>query len=121
MSRVTGRSPRSFSQVLRGAFQDALAVGAVSLIMLGVGGLVYKLLSPDGWLTGWLGRIWDRSPGMLWLVAFVGAVAVIMGKHLYDRNPGGTPGNSLRGNFVVYGFLALGLFFFFKLLVTGSL
>jgi hypothetical protein len=88
------------------------------LVLLGVGGLVYKLLNPQGWLTGWFGELWDRSPGLVWLAAFGGAVAVILAKHFYDRNP---HGRSNRGNLIVYAFLALGLFFFFKLIVTGSL
>jgi hypothetical protein len=118
MSRVTSRSPRSLAQILRGALEDSLAVAVVGLVVLGVGGLVYKLLSPQGWLTGWLGELWNSSPGLVWLVAFGGAIAVILGKHFYDRNP---HGRSNRGNLIVYGFLALGLFFFFKLIVSGSL
>jgi len=118
MNRVSGRTSKSFGHMLRSGLEDAVAVAVVGLVVLGVGGLVYKLLNPDGWLSDWLGRLWDRSPGLVWVVGFVGAAVVIFGKHVYDRNP---HGNSTRGNLVVYAFLALGLFFFFKLVVTGSL
>jgi hypothetical protein len=118
MSRVSSRTSKSFSDMLRSGLEDAVAVAVVGLVVLGVGGLVYKLLNPEGWLSDWLGRLWTKSPGLVWVVGFVGAAVVIFGKHIYDRN---TRGNSARGNLVVYAFLALGLFFFFKLVVTGSL
>jgi hypothetical protein len=118
MSRVSGRTSKSLSQMLRSGLEDAVAVAVVGLVVLGVGGLVYKLLNPDGWLSEWLGRLWNKSPGLVWAVGFIGAAVVILGKHAYDRNP---RGNATRGNLVVYAFLALGLFFFFKLVVTGSL
>jgi hypothetical protein len=118
MNRVSGRTSRSLAETLRSGLEDAVAVAVVGLVVMGVGGLVYKLLNPDGWLTDWLGRLWEKSPGLVWLVGFVGAVVVIGGKHVYDRNP---PGNTTRGNLLVYAFMALGLFFFFKLVVTGAL
>jgi hypothetical protein len=118
MNRVSGRVSKSFSQVLRSGLEDAVAVAVVGLVVLGVGGLVYKLLNPDGWLSDWLGRLWARSPGLVWVAGFLGAAVVIFGKHVYDRNP---RGDSARGNLIAYAFLALGLFFFFKLIVTGSL
>jgi hypothetical protein len=118
MNRVSGRTSKSFSHMLRSGLEDAVAVAVVVLVVLGIGGLVYKLLNPDGWLSDWLGRLWAKSPGLVWLVGFVGAAVVIFGKHAYDRNP---RADSARGNLVVYAFLALGLFFFFKLIVTGSL
>ncbi len=118
MNRVSERTSRTLGQMLRSGMEDAVAVAVVGLVVLGVGGLVYKLLNPGGWLSDWLGRLWDKSPGLVWVVGFAGAAVVILGKHLYDRNP---RGNSARGNLVVYAFLALGLFFFFKLIVIGSL
>ena len=118
MNRVSGRTARSLTETLRSGLEDAVAVAVVGLVVMGVGGLVYKLLNPDGWLTDWLGRLWNKSPGLVWLVGFVGAVAIIAAKHFYDRDP---PGNRVRGNLLVYAFMALGLFFFFKLVVTGTL
>jgi hypothetical protein len=118
MNRVSERTSRTLGQMLRSGMEDAVAVAVVGLVVLGVGGLVYKLLNPGGWLSEWLGRLWDKSPGLVWVVGFAGAAVVILGKHVYDRNP---RGNSARGNLAVYAFLALGLFFFFKLIVIGSL
>ena len=119
MGRLVGRTPRTLGQIVWGLLEDGVAVGVVGLVVLGVGGLVYKLLAPEGgWISGWLAGLWDRSPGLVWLAGFVGAVAVILGKHAFDRRPSGKSGG---GNIVVYAFLGLGLFFFFKLVVTGSI
>jgi len=98
-------------------FEDVLAVGVVGFVVLGVGGLIYKLLSPEGWVSGWLDHLWAKSLGLVWLAGFGGAILVIALKPRYDRTPHG----SGRGNPVVYAFLALGLFFFFKPVITGTL
>lgn len=118
MGRLVGRTPRSMGQVVWGLAGDGVAIVVVGLVVLGVAGLVYKLLAPEGgWVSGWLGQLWNRSPGLVWVAGFLGAIAVILVKHAYDRRPRGQSG----GNFVVYAFVGLGLFFFFKLIVTGSL
>jgi len=97
--------------------EDAVSIGVVGLVVLGVGGLLYKALKPEGWITTALGHLWDRSPGLVWLAGFGIAAVTLVSKHYLDR---GTQRSS-RGNLLVYAFLALGLFFFFKLLVTGNL
>jgi hypothetical protein len=50
-------------------------------------------------------------------VAFSIAAVTLAVKHHFDRDPRLTS----RGNVLAYAFVALGLFFFFKLLITGSL
>jgi len=106
------------TNLTRSLLEDALAVMVVGFVVLGVGGLVYKMLRPDGWVSNWLQRLWDQSPSLVWLAGFLCAILVIAGKHIYHRN---ARGSSARGNAIAYAFLALGLFFFFKLLVTGAL
>lgn len=117
MSRVYERSSRSLGQLVSNLLEDAFAVAMVGLTLLGVAGLVYKSLKPEGWLSSALEGLWDKSPGLVWIVGFGVAVVTLAAKHYYDRNPRG----DRKGNFVAYVFVALGLFFFFKLVVTGSL
>jgi hypothetical protein len=97
--------------------EDAVSIGVVTLVVLGVGGLLYKALKPEGWITTALGHLWEKSPGLVWLAGFGIAVITLAFKHYFDR---GTQRSS-RANLLVYAFLALGLFFFFKLIVTGNL
>jgi hypothetical protein len=116
MRLLSGRS-KSVGQLLTNVAEDAVALAVVGFAMLGVGGLVYKALSPDGWVSIALTSLWDKSPGLLWLAAFSLAALTLVVKHHYDRDPRLTS----RGNLLAYAFVALGLFFFFRLLITGSL
>jgi hypothetical protein len=97
--------------------EDAVSIGVVGLVVLGVGGLLYKALKPEGWITTALGHLWERSPGLVWLAGFAIAIVTLVFRHYFDRGGNRTS----RGNLLVYSFLALGLFFFFKLIVTGNL
>jgi hypothetical protein len=117
MSRVYQKSSRSLGQMVSNLLEDAFAVAMVGLTLLGIAGLVYKGLRPDGWVSSILEGLWEKSPGLVWIVGFGVAAATLTAKHYYDRNPRG----NRSGNLVAYAFVALGLFFFFKLLVTGSL
>jgi hypothetical protein len=117
MRLLSGRSSKTLGQLVAGVLEDAVALGVVGFALLGVGGVAYKALSPDGWLAKAIDRLWDKSPGLLWLVAFSIAAVTLAVKHHFDRDPRLTS----RGNVLAYAFVALGLFFFFKLLITGSL
>jgi hypothetical protein len=117
MRTISGRSSRSLGQLVSAVVEDAFALAVVGFTLLGVGGLAYKALSPQGWITTALGRLWDKSPGLVWLAGFAVATLILVAKHYYDRNPR----HGKRGDAVAYTFIALGLFFFFKLVITGTL
>jgi hypothetical protein len=86
----------------------------VGLVILGLGGIVYRLFKPEGWGTSLLGYLWDQSPWLVWFGAFGIAAATLAGRHALDRR-GST------GNLFTYLLLAAGVFFLFKLVVTGRL
>jgi hypothetical protein len=117
MSRAYQKGSKSLGQVVAALLEDGFAVAMVGLTLLGVAGVVYRSLKPDGWISSALDSLWHKSPWLVWLTGFVVALAILAVKHTYDRSPNRTG----SGNFIVYGFVALGLFFFFKLFVTGSL
>jgi hypothetical protein len=100
-----------------GLIADALSIALICLVMLGVAGVLYKALAPGGWLTMALDQIWSKNPWLVWLIGFGSAASLAAGKWWLDRNPGA----GRRSEALVYALMALGLFFFFKLLVTGSL
>ena len=118
MSRqVSGKSSRSPGNFFGGMIEDAVSIGVVGLVVLGVGGLLYKALKPEGWITMALGQLWEKNPGLVWLSGFAVAIVTLGFKHYFDRGEQRTA----RANLLIYAFLALGLFFFFKLIVTGNL
>lgn len=95
---------------------QAIAGFAVAtLVMLGVGGTVYNLVAPGGWLAGVFGR--NLAGGMAAVLAFI-----IIGACLWlardwiparDRNR--------YSELFVYGFAAAGMMYFVELVLKGGL
>jgi hypothetical protein len=117
MSRVYQKGSKSIGQLTSAVLEDAFAVAMVGMTLLGVAGVVYKSLKPEGWLSVGLDTLWEKSPGLVWFTAFSLAAVTLVVKHYYDR----APSRNRSGNLVAYAFVAMGLFFFFKLVVTGTL
>jgi len=107
----------SFGRRMGRVAEDAISIAVIGFVVLGLGGSIYKAFKPEGWLNAALDRVWNESPLLVWLIGFSFAGLLALGKWwlMQNRNPGG------RSDVLAYAFLALGLFFFFKLMVTGSL
>ncbi len=117
LSDLTARPIRSFLQILQEGVQTLLHLLLFSLLVLGFGGLLYKALRSGGWVEGMLGRIWDQNPTLAILTLLAVLAGATWGTRLFDR----LPMFGKRGDVLVYCCLALGLFFAFKLAVTGTL
>jgi hypothetical protein len=100
-----------------GLMADAFSFALICLVLLGLAGVLYKALAPGGWVGAFLDQLWNQNPGLVWLIGFGSASALAAAKWWLDRNPGA----GQRSEVLAYAFMAMGLFFFFKLLVTGSL
>ncbi|HEX4986341.1 MAG TPA: hypothetical protein VFV71_09785 [Burkholderiales bacterium] len=117
LSEISARPGRGLFNVLQEGVQTLFHLLLFSLLLLGFGGLIYKALRSGGWVETLLGGIWERHPTAA-VVALLGAAGVAtLVKRYFDR--GAALGK--RGDMLVYGCLALGLFFAFKLVVTGTL
>ena len=116
-SDLTARPVRSVLQILQEGVQTLFHLLLFSLLVLGFGGLLYKALRSGGWVESVLGRIWDQHPTLAIVTLLAALACATWGTRLFDR----LPMFGKRGDMLVYGCLALGLFFAFKLLVTGSL
>lgn len=87
------------------------------LMILGVGGVMFKILMPEGWLETWLHDIWKIRPGYALVTLCAALVAFLLAKRWID----GFSVKTSLGDMIMYGWMLLGLFFGVRLLVTGSL
>ena len=116
LSDLTARPVRSLLQILQEGVQTLFHLLLFSLLVLGFGGLLYKALSSEGWVASVLGRIWDQHPTAAIVTLLATLAGATWGTRVFDR----LPLYGKRGDMLVYCCLALGLFFAFKLVVTGS-
>jgi hypothetical protein len=117
MARAYQKASKTLGQVVSGVVEDAFAVAMVGLTLLGVAGLIYKAFRPQGWVNVTLESLWQQSPGLVWIVGFGLTLVILFIKHTFDL----TPSRGRTGNLIAYAFVALGVFFFFKLIITGAL
>ena len=95
-------------------FVYSLALAGLGL--LGMVGIVYHTLAPQGWFSGWLGRVWSQHSAFALLV-LIGLLTTVLVAHnqvshqRFDR--GGT-------EVPFYFFVALGTFFAGRALVYGT-
>jgi len=117
LSPLTNRPARGVLNVLQEDIQTLFHLLLFSLLLLGFGGLIYKALRSGGWIESLLGSFWAQHPAMT-IVTLLGAMGVAaLAKRYFDN----VSMFGKRGDVLVYGCLALGLFFAFKLVVTGTL
>ncbi len=119
-SDLTDRPARGVLNLLQEGIQTLFHLLLFSLLLLGFGGLIYKALRSGGWIESILGSIWAQHPAIA-ILAPLGALgmAAIGKRHFRYFDNASMFGK--RGDLLVYGCLALGLFFAFKLVVTGTL
>jgi hypothetical protein len=89
----------------------------VALALLGMTGLIYHALSPDGLIGPWIARLWSRHPGFasLVLIGLITMALAARGQGLSSRRVSG------HSDLPLYFFVALGIFFAARWLVNGML
>ena len=93
------------------------SMGLAGLALLGMTGMVYHALAPNGWFTGWLSRLWAQHPGFALLV-LTGLLTTVLaarnqvGQQRFERGSTEAP---------FYFFISLGTLFALRLLVYGTL
>ncbi len=117
MTNLTARPGRTVLQLIQEGLQTLFHLMLFSLLVLGFGGLVYKALRPEGWMTGVVGQVWGQHPVAAILLGIAAVCGAMWATRFFER----LPLFGKRGDMLVYCCLALGLFFAFKLVVTGSL
>jgi len=90
--------------------QALAGFGIAACVLIGIGGSIYKLIAPEGWVVQAFGQSFSLGASML--AALLGAAALVWAL------PGFAPGNRARvADAVVYGFAAAGLLYLGQLLV----
>ena len=117
LSDLTARPAKGLYTLMQEGLQTLFHLLLFSLLLLGFGGLIYKALRSGGWIDTLLANVWAQHPAMT-MALLLGIIGCVAGARRFFNN-GAVWGK--RGDLLVYGCLALGLFFAFKLLVTGSL
>ena len=98
------------------AFFQLLAGFAVAaLVMLGVGGTVYRLVAPDGWIAMAFGRGFGGSAAALAALCAVGLCAWATREWISART------QNRYAEIFVYGFAAAGALYAFDLATQGGL
>jgi hypothetical protein len=92
-----------------------LAVGRFGLMLLGIIGISVEIFRDNGWLKQLIGKAFD-SPGTLLLIPLTIGALYLLDKTI--TNAAGTA--SKKGDIPLYIMMAIGAFFLFRLITTGS-
>ncbi len=85
-----------------------------------IGGIAYHLFREDGWFSQGLGALWQahyRAPVMT-IILIIAAIFVF--KALYGAQIGGKRDSKIP-DFVLFAFIATGIFFLGRLITTGQI
>ena len=98
-----------------GALQGVLGFIILALVPLGVGGTIYKAISPNGWVTQMFGQ--SISAG----AAVLGSLAIVIALAWFSSIYGSPRRRNRQVGLFVYFFGAAGFIYALQLLAKGSL
>ena len=86
----------------------------LALVLFGIGGTIYKIISAEGWLAQAFGR--SLSAG----VAALGSLVMVVALAWFSRGWGSPRRRTQFADIAVYGFAAAGLVYAVQLWFRGS-
>lgn len=96
----------------------SLLVGG--LVLLGIGGGAYHLFRENGLLSQGMGALWDAHYEAPVMTIILVVAAFFVFKTLHSAQIGGKRESKIP-DFVLFAFIAVGIFFFGRWLTTGSI
>ena len=96
------------------AGQVIVGFGVVALVVVGIGGTIYKVISPDGWVSQAFGR--SLSAG----AASLGSLLLIAGLAWFSRGWSSPRTRNRYADLLVYTFAAAGIFYLAQLWIKGT-
>jgi hypothetical protein len=109
-----------WTHTMKALFSTLGAFLVGGLILLGIGGIAFHLFRDDGWLSQGLGALWRaqyQAPVMT-IILIIAAIFVF--KALYKAQIGGKRDSKIP-DFVLFAFIATGIFFLGRLITTGQI
>jgi len=94
--------------------QVVIGATVVVLVILGIGGTIYKVISPDGWISQAFGR--SLSAG----AAALGSLLLIAGLAWFSRGWQAPRNRNRYSDLMVYTFAAAGMFYLAQLWIKGT-
>lgn len=101
-------------QEMFAAVQMVIGFFILALVLLGIGGTIYKVISPDGWVAQAFGR--SVSAG----VVALGSLIMIAALAWFSRGWNSPLQSNRYPELFVYGFATAGLLYIAKLFVVGT-
>lgn len=94
--------------------QVIIGFAVVALVVIGIGGTIYKVIAPDGWISQAFGR--SLSAG----AAALGSLLLITGLAWFSRGWSSPRTRNRYSDLLVYSFAAAGMFYLAQLWTKGS-
>lgn len=94
--------------------QAILGFVILALVLFGIGGTIYKIIAPDGWVAQAFGR--SLSAGAVAL----GSLLMVVTLAWFSSGRGSPRRRTQFADYAVYGFAAAGLVYAVQLCVLGS-
>jgi hypothetical protein len=94
--------------------QACLGFLILALVLLGIGGTIYKIISPEGWIAQAFGR--SLSAG----VAALGSLLMVVTLAWFSRGWSSPRRRTQFADIAVYGFAAAGLLYVVQLWIRGT-
>jgi hypothetical protein len=101
-------------QELQTAGQVVFGFAVVALVMLGIGGTIYKVISPEGWIAQAFGR--SASAG----AAALGSLMLIAGLAWFSRGWSSPRYRNRFSELLVYTLAAAGIVYLAQLWLKGA-
>ena len=94
--------------------QVAYGLAVVLLVVLGIGGTIYKVISPEGWVANAFGRSFSAG------VAALGSLVMIAALAWFSRGWSSPRSRNRFSDLLVYTFAAAGMLYLAQLWTKGS-
>lgn len=104
----------NLKQDLYAAAQAGAGLAVVALMLMGIAGTIYKVISPDGWIANAFSRSFSVGAAALGSLLMIAALA------WFSRGWSAVGARNRFSNFFVYAFAAAGILYFARLWLKGT-